>query len=114
MRFFEDFPPKQKRHSSRAAATSPRRSKSAQSRHSGGGCAHGALHDAVMAFYGIDRMHFTKPVHIGDMIQPTKKLFQKGRRCSGPRLLIFETIVVNRKSETILICIGKLVVRRWS
>lgn len=71
-----------------------------------------ALHDTVMAFYGIDRMRFTKPVHIGDTIQLTKKVISREERASDRGLVTFETTVVNQKRETVLFYYVKLLVRR--
>jgi 3-hydroxybutyryl-CoA dehydratase len=71
-----------------------------------------SLHDTVMAFYGVDRMRFTRPVHIGDTIQLTKKLLQKEERGPDRGLVTFETVVVNQKGETVLFYVDKLVVRR--
>jgi acyl dehydratase len=71
-----------------------------------------ALHDTVMAFYGIDRMRFTKPVHIGDTIQLTKKVIAREHRAADRGLVTFETTVINQKGETVLIYYDKLLIRR--
>ncbi|HWE00014.1 MAG TPA: MaoC/PaaZ C-terminal domain-containing protein [Bryobacteraceae bacterium] len=71
-----------------------------------------ALHETVVAFYGIDRLRFTKPVHIGDTIQLTKKVLSKEERSADRGLVTFETTVVNQKVETVLAYSDKLLIRR--
>ena len=71
-----------------------------------------ALHDTVMAFYGIDRMRFTKPVHIGDTIHLTKEVIAREERAADRGLVTFETTVINQKRETILIYFDKLLIKR--
>ncbi len=71
-----------------------------------------ALHDSVLAFYGIDRMRFTKAVYIGDTIRVTKKVVAKQERSAESGLVTFETTVLNQKRETVLVYADKLVIRR--
>lgn len=71
-----------------------------------------ALHDSVMAFYGIDRMRFTKPVYIGDTIRLTKKVVGKQERSAESGLITFETTVTNQNGQTVLVYTDKIVIRR--
>lgn len=71
-----------------------------------------ALHDSVMAFYGVDRMRFTKPVFIGDTIALTKKVDEKQERGEDRGLVTFETTVFNQKGETVLVYTDKILIAR--
>lgn len=69
------------------------------------------LTGTVVAFYGIDKLRFTKPVFIGDTIRVTKKAVEAIEK--GPNgVLTFETTVLNQNGETVLTYRDKLVVKK--
>ena len=69
------------------------------------------LQDTVIAFYGVDKLRFTKPVFIGDTIHVVKKVVASEEKPGGRGLVTFETTVLNQSDELVLIYIDKLMVR---
>jgi len=69
------------------------------------------INDTVIAFYGVDRLRFTKPVYPGDTVRVTKKVVEltgKGER----GIVTFETNVLNQRNETVIAYHDKLLVKR--
>jgi 3-hydroxybutyryl-CoA dehydratase len=67
--------------------------------------------DTVIAFYGLDKLRFTKPVFIGDTVRVAKKvvdLAEKGER----GVVTFETTVLNQRDEPVIVYVDKLMVKR--
>ena len=54
------------------------------------------FHDSIVAFYGVDRMRFIKPVFIGDTIHLERRVSALAPRDDGTGLLTFEDQVVNQ------------------
>lgn len=69
------------------------------------------LADTVLAFYGIDRLRFTRPVFIGDTIRVIKRVIAVERKEKGG-LVTFDTKVVNQRGEPVLVYTDKLLIRR--
>ncbi|HYA55265.1 MAG TPA: MaoC/PaaZ C-terminal domain-containing protein [Nitrososphaerales archaeon] len=71
----------------------------------------GFLTGTVEAFYGIDRLRFTRPVFFGDSLRATVKVVdKKEREVNG--IIVFSNKVVNQRGETVLACDTRLVVRK--
>ena len=71
----------------------------------------GFLAGSVEAFYGINKLRFTRPVFFGDTLHATIKVVgKKGREKNG--LVVFSNEVVNQRGETVLICDTELLVRK--
>jgi len=71
----------------------------------------GFLTGSVEAFYGIDKLRFTRPVFFGDSLRATVRVVgKKEREANG--MIVFSNEVVNQRGETVLICDTKVVVRR--
>jgi acyl dehydratase len=71
----------------------------------------GFLIGSVEAFYGIDKLRFTRPVFFGDSLRATVKVVgKKERETNG--MIVFSNEVVNQRGETVLVCDTKVVVRR--
>jgi 3-hydroxybutyryl-CoA dehydratase len=68
--------------------------------------------ETVIAFYGIEKLRFTKPVFIGDTIHVTKKVTETLERGADRGLVTFATTVWNQRDEPVLVYSDKLVVRR--
>ena len=68
--------------------------------------------DTVVAFYGLDKLRFTKPVFIGDTIYVTKKVSGKDERGPERGLVSFETTVLNQRDEPVLVYNDKLLLKR--
>ncbi|MFN0169401.1 MAG: MaoC/PaaZ C-terminal domain-containing protein [Bryobacteraceae bacterium] len=68
--------------------------------------------ESIVAFYGIDKLRFTKPVFIGDTIRVRKKVIDtltKGREIG---VVTFETTVVNQNNEPVLVYRDKVVLKQ--
>jgi len=71
----------------------------------------GFLSGSVEAFYGIDKLRFTRPVYFGDSLRATVKVLdKKEREING--MVVFSNEVVNQRGETVLVCDTKVLVRR--
>jgi 3-hydroxybutyryl-CoA dehydratase len=69
------------------------------------------INDTVIAFYGLDKLRFTRPVLIGDTVRVVKKvadLMGKGER----GVVTFETNVLNQRDEPVIVYFDKLVIKR--
>ena len=71
----------------------------------------GLLAGSVEAFYGIDKLRFTRPVFFGDTLHATVKVVDKRERESNG-VVGFSNEVMNQRGETVLVCDTRLVVRR--
>lgn len=68
------------------------------------------VQDTVLAFYGLDRLRFTRPVFIGDTVHVVKKVMETMRKDQGG-VITFETMVLNQNGETVMVYTDKLMVR---
>jgi 3-hydroxybutyryl-CoA dehydratase len=71
----------------------------------------GHFTDTVVAFYGIDKLRFTRPVFIGDTIHITKKVASKEPKGAGRGLITFETTVLNQTGEVVIVYYDKLLMK---
>jgi acyl dehydratase len=70
------------------------------------------LGESLIAFYGIEKLRFTKPVAIGDTVRVTKKVSELLERGAGRGVVTFATTVLNQRNEPVLVYSDKLVVKR--
>ncbi len=68
--------------------------------------------DTIVAFYGIDKLRFVKPVFIGDTIHAVKKVKDTMGKASAVGVVTFETTVLNQHQEAVLVYRDKLVIKR--
>jgi len=71
----------------------------------------GFLTGSVDAFYGIDKLRFTRPVFFGDSLRATVRVVDKKERETNG-MIVFSNEVINQRGETVLVCDTKVVVRR--
>jgi len=69
------------------------------------------IQDTVIAFYGIDKLRFTRPVFIGDTIHVVKRVTAKEPRGEGRGLVTFETSVLNQRGELVIIYSDKVLLK---
>ena len=69
------------------------------------------IQDTVIAFYGVDKLRFTRPVFIGDTIHVVKKVIARDEKPDGRGLVTFETKVLNQSGQPVLVYIDKFMVR---
>ncbi len=65
----------------------------------------------VLAFYGMDRVRFSRPVFIGDTIHVEAEIAEKAARKSGQGLLTLSYDVRNQRGETVAAFSAKLLVK---
>jgi acyl dehydratase len=68
--------------------------------------------DTVMAFYGIDKLRFVKPVFLGDTITVKKIVVDTLAKGSVMGVVTFDTTVVNQRGETVLVYRDKLAIKQ--
>jgi 3-hydroxybutyryl-CoA dehydratase len=68
--------------------------------------------DTVVAFYGIDKLRFVKPVFIGDTIHARKAVIDALAKSAVMGVVTFETTVVNQHGETVLVYKDKLAIKK--
>jgi acyl dehydratase len=66
--------------------------------------------EEIIAFYGVDKLRFVKPVFIGDTVHITKKVLEKQPK-SGRGVVLFETTVLNQNGEPVLVYTDRLMVK---
>ncbi len=71
----------------------------------------GQTTDTVIAFYGIDRLRFTKPAFIGDTIHVEKEVAALDRKGAGRGVVTFHTQVLNQNGEPVIVYQDKLMVK---
>ena len=69
------------------------------------------IDDTVIAFYGMDKLRFTRPVFIGDTIHVVKKVIAKEQKGTDRGVVTFETTVLNQNGETVIVYTDKLLVK---
>jgi 3-hydroxybutyryl-CoA dehydratase len=69
------------------------------------------IQDTVIAFYGVDKLRFTKPVFIGDTIHATRKVVAKQQKGERRGLITFETTVLNQHGDSVLVYFDKLLLK---
>jgi 3-hydroxybutyryl-CoA dehydratase len=70
------------------------------------------LNDTLIAFYGVEKLRFVKPVFIGDTIHVMKKVTETMERGADRGVVTFLTTVLNQREEPVLVYSDKLVVKR--
>jgi acyl dehydratase len=70
--------------------------------------------DTVIAFYGVDKLRFTRPVFIGDTVHVAKKVASKEPKGAGRGVVTFETTVLNQHGETVIVYYDKVLLKARS
>jgi acyl dehydratase len=68
--------------------------------------------DTVVAFYGLDKLRFVKPVFIGDTIHVRKSVVDTMTKGGEVGVVTFDTAVLNQNGETVLVYRDKLVIKK--
>jgi len=61
------------------------------------------IEETVIAFYGVDKLRFTRPVFIGDTIHVVKKVIDKQQKDDDRGVVTFETNVLNQFNELVIV-----------
>ena len=68
--------------------------------------------DAVVAYYGLDRVRFVKPVFIGDTIHEEIEIVELEDRDEDTGMLSTEEKAINQDGEVVVVATTKRVMRR--
>ena len=68
--------------------------------------------DTVVAFYGIDKLRFVKPVFIGDTIYVKKTVLDTMAKGGVMGVVTFDTTVLNQNDESVLVYRDKLAIKK--
>jgi len=71
----------------------------------------GTTTDTVIAFYGIDRLRFTKPTFIGDTVHVEKEVIAMDLKEPGRGVITFNTQVMNQHGQPVVVYQDKLMVK---
>jgi 3-hydroxybutyryl-CoA dehydratase len=67
--------------------------------------------EAVVAFYGVDRLRFTAPVFIGDTIHVSRRVIEKHMKEDGRGVIASEMTVLNQDAKPVVVYIARLMVK---
>lgn len=70
------------------------------------------FHDSIIAFYGVDRLRFVKPVFIGDTIRLHRQVHGLEEKDASRGVLTFDDRVVNQDGELCLAFHPKYLLKR--
>jgi len=73
----------------------------------------GILEGTVFAFYGVDKLRFTKPVYAGDTLRAKIKVIDKQDKGEFG-LVVLHHEVVNQRNEVVMVCDVKLLMKKKS
>jgi 3-hydroxybutyryl-CoA dehydratase len=71
----------------------------------------GIIRETVVAFYGVDKMRFIQPVHIGDTIHTKIEVVKKKDRGKDGLVHILNR-VFNQENEEIMVCYATLLMKK--
>lgn len=70
--------------------------------------------EAIVAFYGVDKMRFVAPVFIGDTIHLSRRVIEKQLKNAERGVIAFENTVLNQDAKPVLVYIARLMVKTRS
>lgn len=62
----------------------------------------GAL-EAIVAFYGVDKLRFVAPVFIGDTVRVSRKVVEKQLKNAERGVVAFENTVLNQNDQPVIV-----------
>ncbi len=68
----------------------------------------------IIAFYGLDKLRFVKPVFIGDTLHVKKRVVELTPKDDQRGVVAFETTVLNQQHEPVVVYIDRVLVKRRS
>ncbi len=66
----------------------------------------------IIAFYGLDKLRFVKPVFIGDTIRVKKRVLELAAKGDQRGVVAFETTVLNQNDEAVVVYVDRVLVKR--
>lgn len=70
------------------------------------------VNDTVLAFYGVDKLRFTRPVYAGDTVKVRKRVVKRRDKAVDRGVVGFETTVVNQNNEPVIVYYDKLLLKK--
>jgi 3-hydroxybutyryl-CoA dehydratase len=67
--------------------------------------------EAIIAFYGVDKLRFVGPVFIGDTIHVSRKVTEKQLKNAERGVVAFENTVFNQDEKPVVVYIARLMVK---
>jgi 3-hydroxybutyryl-CoA dehydratase len=67
--------------------------------------------EAIVAFYGVDKLRFVSPVFIGDTIHVTQRVVEKQAKNAERGVIASEITVLNQDSKPVVIYTTRLMVK---
>jgi acyl dehydratase len=67
--------------------------------------------EAIVAFYGVDKLRFTLPVFIGDTIHLTRRVIEKQLKNAERGVVATEITVMNQDEKPVLVYTARLMVK---
>lgn len=67
--------------------------------------------EAIIAFYGVDKLRFVSPVFIGDTISLTRRVVEKQLKKADRGVIASEITVTNQHEKPVLVYTAKLMVK---
>ena len=71
----------------------------------------GIIERTIVAFYGVDKLRFVKPVFIGDTLTAIARVIEKEDRGSAG-MIVMESSVLNQRDEVVLTCTVRFLVKK--
>ncbi len=71
----------------------------------------GIIERTIVAFYGVDRLRFIKPVFIGDTLTAIARVIEKEDR-GNAGMIVMEASAVNQRNETVLSSVVRFLVKK--
>jgi acyl dehydratase len=67
--------------------------------------------EAIVAFYGVDKLRFVAPVFIGDTVHVSQRVLEKQAKNAERGVIASEITVLNQDSKPVVIYITRLMVK---
>ena len=71
----------------------------------------GFIRESIIAFYGVDRLRFTKPVYPGDTVKVNIKVIELADK-GDKGIVTLHNEVINQKREIVLVCDAKILLKK--
>jgi len=68
--------------------------------------------EAIVAFYGVDKLRFVAPVFIGDTIRVSRRVVEKQLKNAERGVVAFENTVLNQDDRPVVVYTALLMVKR--
>ena len=70
--------------------------------------------EAIVAFYGVDKLRFVAPVFIGDTVHLSRRVAEKQLKNAERGVVAFENTVLNQDAKPVLVYLARLMIKTRS